>query len=226
MIQSGQVIANHQRAGTRHEDHALQVAQIDRAPSCDHDFLLGQDEAEAGNGFEDLHRGQGIVAGVRGAFDGVQEIDRNHAGPDCPQLQSHVTTIFTCFTHADDAAAADLDSGVFQKTDGFQTVFISVGGAMFREETSRTLKIVTVTGQSGLLQAVRHFLAVDQPQGSVRTHLAIGCHFPDAVAYLIQNRPLTQALPCRDQAHGRNVIALRLGGSFLHGLGVDEAISW
>src|SRR5581483_7902804 len=49
LIEGGQVIADHQRAGAGHEDEALSVPEIHCASARDHDFLARQDETETGD---------------------------------------------------------------------------------------------------------------------------------------------------------------------------------
>ena len=51
LIQRGQVVAHHQCARARHENHALHLTQVYRAPARNHDFLLRKNEPEARDRF-------------------------------------------------------------------------------------------------------------------------------------------------------------------------------
>src|ERR1035438_9200016 len=54
LIGSREVIADHQRAGARAEDQALQIPQVHGSPCGNHDFLLRQDKPKTSNRLQNL----------------------------------------------------------------------------------------------------------------------------------------------------------------------------
>jgi len=50
LIDGSQVVSHHQRARTRHEDHALKVPQVHHPPAGNHDLLPRQNQTEASDG--------------------------------------------------------------------------------------------------------------------------------------------------------------------------------
>jgi len=66
LIEGGQIIADHQRARSGQEYHALRVAADSPSAARNHNFLSREDEAETGDGLEDFQRrkGQIVLKGV------------------------------------------------------------------------------------------------------------------------------------------------------------------
>jgi len=224
LVERGEVVADHERAGPGHENHALGIAQVGGAAPRHHDFLPGQDQTETRDGLEDFQDREGRVLGKGRAGNRVQDVHRHHIGADGLQLERQVAAIFAGFTHPDDAPGANLDASLLQVADGLQTVFKRVRGAGLGKEATRAFQVVAVTFHARLLEPVGHDLALDDAQRNVRPGLAAGFHLPHARADLVQHGTFIQAFPGGHQAHGGDVMAAGLVGRFRNGFGVHETV--
>src|ERR1043165_5956515 len=206
LIERGEIIADHQRAGAGQEDHALRVTQVHGAASGDHDFLPRQNETEARDGLQNLQDRQRRIVFKRRAFDGVENVDRHDVCADLPEGKCEVAPVFARLAQADNTAGTNLDARLFQIADGFEAVVVSVGRARLREKASRAFEVVAVTFQAGVLQAIGDLLAPDDTQRGVGAGLAARFQFADAVAHFIEHGPLLQSLPGGDQTPGGNAV--------------------
>ncbi len=224
LVQRGEIVADHQRARAGHEDHALRVAQVHGAAAGDHDFLSRQNETEARDGLQNFHHGQRLILGERRAGNGIEDVHGHDVRADGLQFKREVAAVGTRLAHADDAAGTDLDAGLFQVADGFEPVVERVRGAGLRKKAARAFEVVTVTFESGFLQAVRDFLFLDDAERSVGARLAAGLQFADAVADFIEHRAFVQSFPRGDEADGGDGIFIRLVSGFVHRFGFDETV--
>ena len=83
---------------------------------------------------------------------------------------------------------------------------------------------MAVAFHAGFLQAVGHFLALDDAQRNIGTGLAAGLQFADAVADFIQNGTFVQTFPGGDETDSGYGILVGLIGGFEDGFGVNEAV--
>jgi len=95
---------------------------------------------------------------------------------------------------------------------------------MLREKSLRALKVVAVTFEARFLQAIRHLLALDDPQRGIGTRLPAPGQVTNPIADFIEHRPFVESLPGRDQADGGDPILVGLFGRFQHRLRVDKPV--
>src|ERR1044071_2052591 len=81
LIESREIIANHQGTGACHEDEALEVSQVNSASTGYLDFLFGKDKPEAGDRFENFERRKWGKVAKGSAGDWVQKIQGNDMNP-------------------------------------------------------------------------------------------------------------------------------------------------
>ena len=224
LVERGEIIADHERAGAGHENHALRVAQVHRASAGNHDFLPRQNEPEARDGLQDFQDGQGRILFKRRAGDGIEDVDGHDVRADFLERKREVAAVFARLAHADDAAGTNLDAGLFQIADGFEAVVVGVGGAGLREKPARTFEIVAVALDPGFLEPVGDLLAFDDAERDIGTGLAAGLQFADAVANFVEHRPFVQPFPRGDEADGGDAIFIRFLGGFLDGFGIHETV--
>ena len=224
LVQRRQIIAHHHGARAGHENHALGVAQIHRPPAGDHDFLPRQNEPETGDGFQDFHYGQGFVPREGRAGNRIENVDGNDVGADGLQFKRQVAAVGPGLAHADDAAGANLDAGLFQIADRLQAVVEGVGGTGLGEKTARAFEVVPVAFQSRLLEPVGDLLFFDDAQRGVRPGLAAGFQFADPVAHFVEDGPLVEAFPSGDEAHGGDAVQAGFGGGLGHRLGIHKSV--
>ena len=144
LVQGGQIISNHQRAGARHENHALHIAQIHGATARDHDFLARQNVTETGNRLEDFHWRQRRILSKRCAFDRIENIYWHDIRTNFLQRERQIAAVLARFTHADDSAGTNLDAGLFQIRNRPNPILISVGRTLLRKKSLRCLQVVPV----------------------------------------------------------------------------------
>src|SRR5208282_5196223 len=118
----------------------------------------------------------------------------------------------------------NLDAGFFQIADGFKTVVVGVCGAGCWKKPARAFEVVAVTFESGFLQTVGDLLAFDDAERGVRSRLAAGFQFADAVADFVEDRPFVQPFPRSNEADGGDALFVRFIGGFLNRFGVYKAV--
>ena len=225
LIQRREVIADHERAGASHEDHALEIAEIYGASAGDHDFLFRENEAEAGDCFEDFEGREARFVGVGRAGDRIEDIDGDDICAEVAEREGEIASVFMGFTHADDSAGADFDAGGFEMLDGFDAVLVGVGGADVREKALRTFEIVVVALEAGGAEALGNFGILDDAEGGVGTGFAAVLEFFEAIADLVENRTFFEAFPGGNEAKGCHPILFCFVGSGQDWRKIDEAVA-
>jgi len=224
LVQRGEIVADHQRAGAGHENHALRVAQVHRAPAGNHDFLSRQNEPETRDGLQNFQGGQGRVLRKRRAGNRVEDIDGHDIRADFPERKGEVAAVLARFAHADDAAGTNLNAGLFEIADGFKAVVVGVRGAGLREKTARTFEIMTVALNAGLLEPVGHPLTFDDAERDIGPRFAARLQFPHPLADFVQHWPFVQPFPSGDEANGGDAVPVRFVSGFANRFRVNEAI--
>ena len=143
-----EVIPHHQPAGAGHEDQALQIAQIHGSPARHGDFLLRQDEPEAGNRLKDFQRSQGLSMAEGRPHNGVEKVHRHNMRPKFLQRKSQLAAVRASLPHAQNAARTDLDPCLLEVLDCLDPFLIGVRCADLREEPSGGLQVMVVTFQT------------------------------------------------------------------------------
>src|SRR5438128_5305053 len=109
LVQCGEIISDHERAGASHKDHALQVAQIHGAPTRDHDFLPRQDETKTGNRFQNFEGRQRRLLFEGRSFNWIEDIDRHDVSAEVLEREGQVATVFASLAHPKNSAGTDFD---------------------------------------------------------------------------------------------------------------------
>src|SRR5581483_5931557 len=144
LIEGGQIVANHERAGASHEHQALEIPQINGAATGDFDFLSWQDKAKTSNCFENFEGRQRFVLFEGGAGNGIEDIDGHDVRAKVLERKGEFAAIFTGLAHANNSARTDLDAGAFEMLDGLQALIVSMSRAYLRKESAGALEIMIV----------------------------------------------------------------------------------
>ena len=134
---------------------------------------------------------------------GIKEIHGHNMRAKFLERKGQLTSIIAGLPHAQDATRANLDPRLFQVPDGLDALFIGVRGADLREEPLRSLQVMIVAFQTGLLETVGHLLALDHPQRGIRPRLAALLQFLQPAANLIERGPFIYPAPGSHKAQRR-----------------------
>lgn len=87
------------------------------------------DEAEDGNGGENILFGEWRSIGKRSAGDGYEDVDGYGHRANVAESEGKFYSLARRFAHADDAAGAYFEPGLSSGVDGGNLISIGVGGA-------------------------------------------------------------------------------------------------
>ena len=121
------------------------------------DVGFGIDEAEEGNGPQDIAAVELSPMFQGRTGDGHEGVDGNGLDAQFSQADGHVQAVFPGFPHADDTAGTDAEPFFLSGLDGADAIVIGVGRADVREETPRRLDVVVITGDPRFVEAVQLF---------------------------------------------------------------------
>src|SRR5262249_32527314 len=152
-------------------------------------------------------------------------IDRNYVRAEFFQRKSKIAAILGSFTHAQNSARTDFDSGGFQMFDGLNALVVSVGGANLREEPLRALEIVVVAFKAGCFEAVGDILVFDDAEGSVGPSIATLFQLFEPIANVVQNGPFLQSAPGCNQTQRSDAVGFGFLGRGKNRFGFDEAVA-
>ena len=206
-----ELVAVEDRIRSREEAQRLDaVAQLAPARGEPHHRPRHRDSRD-GDGAHELERVDRFGAIQRRAFDLYQVIDRHRLGIriEVGELRDQARALRARFPHADDPAAADMEPGVANALERFQTIAIGARGDDLAVELGRRVEVVVVVIESGFLQRLR--LAIFK-------HAQRGAGFESQrfdFAHHGQHRleiAVLRTAPRRAHAEARRARGLRRGG--------------
>ena len=142
--------------------------------------------------FRDFHRRHWRLPAKGRARNGIQNIDRHDVHAEFFQGKRQIAPVLSRFTHAQDAAGANLYARLLQVPDGLHSLLVGMRRADLGEEPCRRFEVMIVALDARLLQAVGHVLVRDHSERGIRPRFPA---FLQALRIVCKSRPAPAPLP-------------------------------